>query len=164
MTIELSLRKRALQARGVSIIFLSTAVLLLLSTYISLPFIADKTLDSINAFELHTVQSGSIAKDESSGIRKSFSGIHVFALTTMVLGVSAISLGCYLLGKGAFMEMERAGRLCGIADALCISGDSLEQFEKAVTLLVPKGEFHTMKELFSADDLKSLAEILKPLR
>ena len=165
MTIELSLRRRATQARCFAILWLAIAVIVLLTTYFTLPSVAGKTLDSINKIQGDRMgRESSPITDESLGAKKSFNHLQVFALTTLVLGVSAVSFACYLLGRSAFMEMELAGRLCGIADALCIAGNDLGQLEKASALLVPKADYLSSSKLISAEDLKALAEVLRKLR
>jgi len=56
----------------------------------------------------------------------------------MGLGAAAIGFACYLLSRSALIELGTAARLSGLADALCISGDEIKQFEKAAAVLVPK--------------------------
>lgn len=170
MTIELSLRRRAARARWFAIAWLATATIILVSTYFSLPVVAGNTLESINRIEGNAagVAGNSTAADntkqEKTTDQKSFFTLHMFAVITLVLAVSAVSFACYLLGKSAFVELETAGRLSGIADALCIAGDNLEQLERAAALLVPKAQYLSTSKLISADDLKDFAEVLKKIR
>jgi hypothetical protein len=166
MTIEFSLRRRATKARYFAILWLGLAVAILVGTYFSLPSVAGLTINAVNNIEANTTGAGSIgSNDGASAEKKSSANLHLFALTTLVLGVFAIAFACYLLGKFAVMELESADRLRGIADAVCISGNDFAQLEKAADLLVPKGQSVSSNSKFvSTDDLKDLAEILQKLR
>jgi len=163
MTIELSLRRRAIQCRYFAILWLSLAVIILVGTYFTLPYIAGKTLDSVNQIE-RGIAHGDSTKTAQSSEDKSFLSLHVFALTTLALGMVAISCACYLLGRCAFMELDSAERARAMADALCISGNDFPTFEKAVSFLVPKSQFLSNSKLISAEDLKDFAEVLKKVR
>jgi len=165
MTIELSLRRRATRARLFAFLWLSVAVVILIGTYISLPSVAGRTLDSVNKIEGNITGASSISpKDGASTEKTSFLSLRMFALTTLVLGVVAVSFACYLLGKGALMEMESAERLRGIADALCIAGNDIGQLEKAAALLLPKAQYLPDSKSISVADLKDFTEVLKKIR
>jgi len=83
---------------------------------------------------------------------------------TLVLGLFAVSFACFLLSRSAFIEIELAARFNGLADALCMAGNDLGQLEKAANFLVPKSKYLSVPEIFSAKDLKSLAEFAEQLR
>jgi hypothetical protein len=153
MTLELSLRRRATHARFLAILWLSISIGVLIGAYASLPFIAQKTLSI----------AGSV---DPSMQMANISHLHVpiFAITTLLMGFSVISIACYLLGRSAFVEIELAARFSGLADALCVAGSDLAQFEKAAAVLVPKGKFLSAPFLRSTKDLKSMAELLKQIR
>src|SRR5438045_2657808 len=115
MTVEHSIRRRAAQARLFAALWLSVAVLVLVGTYVSLPFVAGKTLDAITKIEGDAAGFNNVNKEGSAAEKKSFLTLHLFALTTLVLGVAAVSVASFLLGRAAFMEMESAERLRAIA-------------------------------------------------
>ena len=163
MTIEVSLRRRAMQARYLAILWLSLACAILVVTYITLPVIADKILGSISKIEIQAAgfKSGAIPHDVDPQI---FTHIQFYALGTLALGLFIISFACFLLGRSAFVEIELAARFSGFADALCIAGDNFEQLEKAANILMPSTKYLSVPEIFSTNDLKSLVDILKQIR
>jgi hypothetical protein len=156
MTIEFSLRRRATQSRCLAALWVSISVVILVGTYISFPWVANKILNSIIQIE------GPV-----SGTNSSVSvDIHAqfFAIATLFLSLFAISFACFLLFRSAFVEIELAARFNGLADAICISGNDFGQLEKAVNLFVPKAKYLSVPEIFSAKDLSSLADVIKQAR
>ncbi len=164
MTIELSLRRRSTQARVFAIVWLTIAAALLVGTYVSLPFVAGKTLDSVEQIERRGVANAPSPGVGAPVETNKSTTLQAFALTTLVLGVLAASLAGYLVGKAGFMELERAGKLSGLADALCLAGNDFGQFEKAATILMLKSKFASGSSSISQDDIKSLLEVLRRLR
>jgi len=163
MTIEYSLRRRAAQARLLAIFWLGLATVILVSTYVSLPFFAKQVSRSVSAVEIETNVTTSRASGESSQLAPS-AHLQLYALGTLTLGVLAISFCCFLLGRTAFVEIELAARFTGIADALCIAGDNMEQLEKAAQLLVPAAKYLSVPEIFSVKDIQSVAATVKPVK
>jgi len=164
MTIEFSLRRRASHSRCLGILWLSLAIIILISTYTSLPFLVDKTLSSVRKLDGATERTNSKATGEAKETKKPFLQEQLFAMTTLILGTAIVSFACYLLGRSAFIEIELAARFSGLADALCIAGNDFTQLEKAATILVPKPKFLSVPDSFSAKDLKPLVDFLKQLR
>jgi hypothetical protein len=162
MTLELSLRRRGIRARGLAIVWLTLVVTILVATYISLPLVAGKLLTTVNTTAGTSPKTDTTGKDQQSASPAITP--QVFTLTILGLGVFAVSFGCYFLSRTAFIELESAARFTGLADALCIAGGDFTQFEKAVNLLVPKVGELTNTKTFSVNDLKLLAETLKPLK
>jgi hypothetical protein len=154
MTIEHSLRRRATQSRYLALLWLSLAIVILVGTYISIPFIAGKTLVSVSA-SLSLNGSGTTSTLEGQ--------VFYCAMGLLVFGLSAISFACFLLGRSAFFELEVAARSNGLADALCIAGGNLETLEKAANILVPKGKYMAIPDVLSRKDRESFVEILKLL-
>jgi hypothetical protein len=152
MTIEHSLRRRAAKARVFAVLCLTIAVIVLVGTYLSLPAIAGQTLNAISKIE-----GASPTGNGESG----FANPHVFTLLTLGLGVIAISCASFLLGRYAMAELASAGRLGGIADALCVSGNEFAQFEKAAAVFVPKLQAASK---LTAEDVKEFAELAKKIR
>jgi len=157
MTIEFSLRRRATQARCFAVMWLSLAVIILVGSYVSFPSIATKTLQSVIQIE------GSTGNDVNTLVadRAIFSQLHIFALIILFLCLSVVSFAGYLLARTAFIELEVAARLIGLADAFCIAGEDFEKLEKAVPLLVPRSKY--CPEL-SEKNLKKLIELVKNVR
>ena len=138
MTIELSLRRRAVRARFLAILWLCLVAAILTATYISLPALAGKLLASVTTITGASPKTDTTAKDSAQLVAKPAVTPQVFTLTSLALGVFAVSFGCYFLSKTALIELESASRLTGLADALCVAGSDFAKFEKAVALLVPK--------------------------
>jgi hypothetical protein len=127
----------------------------LIGTYLSIPSIAGKALSSINANLNANSNGGALPSDGQA---------FYCAMGMLVFGLSAISFACLLLGRSAFIELEMAARMNGLADALCLADGSLENFEKATKLLVPKGKYLTVPGIPSQKDGAAFVEILKLLR
>jgi hypothetical protein len=160
MTIEFSLRQRATQSRRFAVIYLGLAIVILVVAYVSFPSIAGMTLKSINQIE------GSMANMNSDAstmvvAKAPFVSLHIFALIILILCLSAISFASYLLARSAFIEIESAARFNGLADALCIAGGDLKQFEIATAALVPRSKY--FPEL-SEKNLKNLLDVVKTVR
>lgn len=150
MTIEFSLRQRAKRSRFFACAYLCLAVVILIGGFLSLPFIAEKTLRSITQME-------SVASNASGDGNT----LHIFALIILIVCLLVISFAGFLLARGAMIEMESSVRFNGIADALCLAGDDLQQFEVATAVLVPKTKYFPE---FSEKNLKVLLELLKTAR
>lgn len=163
MTIELSLRRRSTQARCFASLWLILATLILIGTYLSLPYIAHKTLNYVSQIEgqFPVPTGGATIGDLKT---KTFLQMEVVTLVTLVLGLFAVSFACFLLGRSAFVEIELAARYSGLADALCIAGDNFERLEKAAALLVPKAKEFSIPEMFLPKDREAFVELLKLLR
>lgn len=157
MTIEFSLRRRAIQARYFAIMWLGLAIIVLIGSYISFPSIAGKTLQSVTQIE------GSTELDGSSLVtgKAMFFQLHTFALIILVLCLSVVSFASYLLARTAFIELETAARFIGLADALCIAGDDFDQLEKAASLLVPRSKYFPEA---TEKQLNKFLEIVKSVR
>ena len=164
MTIEFSLRRRATHARCLAILWLSLAIVILVGTYTSLPFVVDKTLSSVSKIDGATQGASGNVKDDVKEARSLSLRVHLFAIVTLILGLSINLFACYLLGRSAFVEIELAARFGGLADALCIAGNDLGELETAADILVPKAKFLSVPKMFSGNDLKPLADFLKQLR
>jgi hypothetical protein len=163
MTIEFSLRRRATQARCLAILWLSLATIILVAAYISIPFVANKTLSSVSKIELQTIGAKTSPALDALDT-KTFFHVQLYAMGALALGLFAISFASFLLGRSAFVEIELAARFSGFADALCIAGDSFDQLERAANLLMPSTKYLSVPDIFSTKDLNSLVEVLKELR
>jgi hypothetical protein len=130
-------------------VWLTVTVVVLVGTYASLPSIAGETLNAIGRIEA------------SSQGTSAFANPHAFTLITLGFGVLAIACASLVLGKVALAELESAGRLCGFADALCVSGNEIGQFEKAAAVFVPKSASNSK---LTSEDLRELAELAKKFR
>lgn len=144
-------------------LWLFVATVILVGAYISLPLVASKTLNAISSVD-DAAQTLSNSKDIPQQLKDKIFRVQCFAGITLILGLSMVSFACYLLGKSAFVEMEIACRYNGLADALCLVDKEFAQFEKAAAILVPKARHLTGSEMFSAKDLKVLADVIKTVR
>jgi hypothetical protein len=161
MTIEFSLRRRAARARYMAILWLVSAILILIATYVSLPLIANSTIRAINGVDLQSSEAGSITPQPRESKPPH---TELYSIGVLALGLLAVCFACFLLGRTAFVEIELAARFSGLADALCISGENFDQLEKAVNFLVPGTKYLSVPEIFSTKDLDSVVQILKELR
>ena len=145
-----------------AILWLSLATIILIGTYVSLPAIANSTIRMISSIE---PQSSGIKPSPTQPTAESKAPhIELYAIGVLALGVLAICFACFLLGRTAFVDIELAARFGGLADALCISGENLDQLEKAASFLVPGTKYLSVPEIFSTKDLGSALEILKELK
>ena len=161
MTIERSLRRRAIQARCLSVLWLSLAILILVGTYISLPFIGNKTLTYISQVNDSFVEPHSIGFPSTLETR-AFSQAQILSLGILVLAMIAIVYTCFLLGRAAFIEIGIAVRYSGLADALCIAGDDFDRLQKLAELFAPKD--FSFPRMLASKDRESLVELLKLMR
>lgn len=164
MTIELSLRRRATHARCLAILWLSLAVAMLVGTYATFPFFADKTLSAVSRIDGETQGASNNVKDDVKEAKSAILYVQLFAMATLILVLSVVLFACYLLGRSAFIETELAARFSGLADAICIAGNDFGQLEKAAAILVPQAKFLSVPKLFSVKDLKPWADVLKQMR
>jgi len=145
-----------------AVIWLALAVLILVGTYVSLPLIANNTLHAVHSTEMES--SGSKTSAAQPAVAGQPSHFEPYAVGVLALSLLAVCFACFLLGRAAFVEVELAARFVGLADALCIAGDSIDQLEKAANLLVPGTKYLSVPEVFSLKDLSSVAEVLRELR
>jgi hypothetical protein len=146
-----------------AILWLNLAITILVGTYISLPLIANGTLQTFHAVQ---VDQSTAAKANASQIGPENKAPHLemYAIGVLALGLFAICFACFLLGRTAFVEIELAARFVGVADALCIAGEDFDQLEKAVNLLVPGTKYLSVPDIFSIKDLGSVVDVMKELR
>jgi hypothetical protein len=163
MTLEFSLRRRAARSRYMAIVWLLLATLILVVTYISLPLIASRTITTFGKLESQPSGVGAVAIQPTAD-NKAAPHIELYALGVVTLALLAISFACFLLGRTAFVEIELAARFAGLADAVCIAGDSFDNLEKAANLLAPGTKYLSVPEIFSIKDLGSVLEVLKQTR
>jgi hypothetical protein len=164
MTIEFSLRRRATQARCLGILWLSLTTLILLTAFVSLPTMVARTATSVNSLNIPNSEAAAIPKSDGADGRSTFTSVQLFAMVTVVLGLCAVSLACFFLGRVACMEIELAARFNALADALCLAGDDFGQLERAALIVVPKSKYPSAPDLFSLKDIKAVADVVKPLR
>jgi hypothetical protein len=160
MTLEFSLRRRAVRSRYMAMLWLLLAILILVGTYISLPLIASRTITTFRNLELQP----SAAPIQLAADNKAAPHIELYALGVVTLALLAISFACFLLGRTAFVEIELAARFAGLADAVCIAGDSFDNLEKAVNLLAPGTKYLSVPEIFSIKDLGSMLDLVKDIK
>jgi hypothetical protein len=163
MTIELSLRRRAIYARLLAILWLLVATVILVGTYVSLPGLANRALSSVSQLSLAVGNSGPAPTKTANEVPTS-QHAEFYAFGIVGLGVLAIGFACFLLGRTAFVEIELAARYAGIADALCLAGENLDALEKATNLLVPAAKYLSVPEIFSVNDLKTVVDTVKQIR
>jgi hypothetical protein len=162
MTIEFSLRRRAKRARYMAILWLTSATLILVGTYVSLPPIANSTLTAMHQMQM--VSSNSKEAKAESTVNVRAPNIELYAIGVLALSVLVICFACFLLGRTAFVEIELAARFVACADALCLAGGDFDQFEKAINLLSPGTKYLSVPEIFSVKDLSSIVDVVKELR
>jgi hypothetical protein len=142
-------------------LWLALATAILIGTYISLPIIANNTLNAVKSLEAQP--SGAKATSQPF-LENNATRIEFYAVSVSALGLLAVGFACFLLGRSAFVEMELAARFSGFADALCIAGEDFDQLEKAANLLVPRTKYLSAPKIFSPKDLKPILEVLNEVR
>lgn len=155
MTLEFSLRRRATRSRYLALLWLSVAIIVLVGTYVSIPFVASRALLSVSA-SIHSNNTATTSPSEGQAL--------YFAMGMLLFGLSAIALACYFLGRNALIELEMAARSNGLADALCIAGGNMDTLEKASSLLVPRGRYSENSDALSKKERESMIELIKLLR
>jgi hypothetical protein len=163
MTIEFSLRRRAARSRRLAVLWLALTAAILVGTYVSLPHLAIDLLTSITRIEQPSSKSNIGSQDTAAVPKRPMVSAHVFTLTTLGFGVSAVAFACYLLSRSALIEVDAAARLNGLADAICVAANEIKNFERASTILVPKPEPRDVS-ILSANDLKLIADTVKQLK
>ena len=121
-------------------------------------------LNSVSKSDGSPSSGNAIVKDDGRGEKATFTHVEVFVLVTLALGFSGITFVGFLLGRASLFEMALAARLGGLADALCITGNDIDELEKAASIVVPKAKHLSIPEILSAKDIKELAETLKPAK
>ena len=161
MTIEFSLRRRAKRARHMAVFWLGLATIILVGTCISLPHIAKGTLNVAHATVTNPEEpKTSVAQNPSSSATHN----EVYAIGVLSLSLASACFACFLIGRTAFVEIELAARFVAFADALCLAGDNVDQFEKFANILLPGTKYLSVPEIFSIKDLDSVVELVKQLR
>lgn len=164
MTLEFSLRRRAARSRWLAGIWITLAIAILAGTYMSLPLLTGRLVASVSQAEAASDGSGASPTGRMTGLPKVVIPVHLFALIIIGLGLVVISIACYLLGRSALIEIDAATRFGGLADALCLAGNDLADFERAAAILVPKKTLLGGTKSTAFADLKSLSDVLKTLK
>jgi hypothetical protein len=161
MTLEYSLRRRSVHARVMAFVWLSLACLVLGAAAGSLPWLAQKTWENALAVEISPLNVKSdLPAGPASGEQRPIVWSVLIALEMSLLGSA-----CYVFARAGFSEVDLAARYNGLADALCVAGDDLGRLEQAAAILVPKASgLKTGAAAFSAKDVQSLAELVKPFK
>jgi hypothetical protein len=158
MTLEFSLRRRAQLSRRMAAVWLALATLILVSTYISLPIIANRALNKGHVLE---------SEPASAGIRlgePKNEHLELYAIGVLSLSLLAICFACFLIGRAAFVEIELSARFSAFADALCLAGDDFEKLDKAANLMLPGTKYLSVPEIFSTKDLDSIVNVIKAVK
>ena len=150
MTIEFSLRQRAIRSHRMAFLYLMLTVTILVGTYFTIPMIAAQALALVGDY-LHI--SGSSAHSELLSV--------CFAVGMLAVGLSAIASACFLLGRTGIIELALAARSIALADALCLTDGNFENFEKTANLLVPKDKYFSMPDVLSRKNREVIVEMLK---
>ena len=171
ITLESSLRKRAIRAKRLALTWLFVAIILLVGICVYMPFASVTLLSRIKMFQVK-VSAVEIATsnltfkrpETKENIINRIEHPEMFTLVVMFFILLLSSLTGYLIGRSAFQEMMAAMRWNGIADAASIAGDNFPVFEKAVAIMVPtsRGMFGT--DVISAGDMKLLTDFIKSIR
>jgi hypothetical protein len=181
MTIELSLRRRAVRARCFAALWLVAAIALLAGTFLMLPSVANNLLLSVikidgppSRFDPTPTKADPMAtkpdptspkkdaaaKESTPEQNKPVVTSHVFTLTVLGFGVAAIGFAAYLLSRAAMFEAASAARLSGTADALCLAGSKIEDLEKLAPIFAPPANLEETR-IGSSEETKLLTDVLK---
>jgi len=146
-----------------AILWLSIATLLLVFTYLTLPFVTQQIVSSVGGSGVSSSGLKEVGENEKKEV-KAAPSLQIYTVIIVALGTSAILFACFLMGRAAFVEIELGARFNGFADALCISGNDFERLQKTANILMPEAKYLSVPEIFSAKDLQSLVEMLKQLK
>jgi hypothetical protein len=156
MTIELSLRRRAMQSRLLAVFWLTLATIILVGASLSLPHVATDMLNSIGKDDGLLPTSNAVVKADDQHEKITLPHAQVFVMVTVGLGFFGITLISFLLGRASLFEMALAARHSGLADALCIVGSDIDELEKAASFIVPKPKHLSVPEILSEKDIKEM--------
>lgn len=152
MTIEQSLRRRALRSQIVSygLVIVSLAVVLVASFYLPGSF-----RDALGS------ASGPTAADFNSPALATSS----LALIITALGFAGIVAIAWQIIRFAQGERALSIRYATLADALCISGDNVDDLDKTLTMLSAGVQLTTeSSDCDRTKELAALADLVKALR
>jgi len=152
MKIETHLRKRAKMARVFFCLWMTASAGFLLLVFLQVPEITDRT-----------VRATLYAADQWHPPSKDFDPQFV-CLSALTIGLVAICTGSYLLARTALKALDRSILYSGLADALCIAGDSMAELEKAVAIFVPRAVKSKALDVFPLKEAQEIVEILKKFR
>lgn len=155
MTIEFSLRRRATRARLLGALWLTCAVLIMIGSFLCLPMVLGDTLAALDGNLQETGNVRQTASDASSLYS---------AVSIVMAGLLAVIYSCYLLGRSASAEMQYAWRSNALADALCIAGEKLDDFEKTANLLTSLTRLPGIVDDLSKKDRAAILELVKLLK
>jgi hypothetical protein len=161
MTIEFSLRRRAKLARLIAVIWLALATAILTGASGFLPCVATQMLESVSKGDRSPSGGNAVVTGVVQPEKTAFSHAEVFVVVIVALGFFGVAFVGFLLGRASLFEMALAARLSGMADALCIVSNDVDELEKAAGILVPKAKHLSVPEILSAKDIRELVEVLK---
>ena len=145
-----------------AVLWLTVATIILVGTYVSLPFVANRALGTIHTMELESSAQRAVTTQPPVDTKSPH--IEFYAIGVLSLSLLAICFACFLLGRAAFVEIELSARFAAFADALCVAGDNFERLEKAANLMLPGTRYLSVPEIFSTKDLHSLVEVIKAVK
>lgn len=152
MTIEQSLRRRALRHQMVAYVVWFLVVLIVLVSAWLLP----------HSFHDVAKQAASLVTDKSE---PSALGAATVGTIVVSLSFSAIVGLAWHLIRFAHGERTLAATSTALADALCLSGNDIDGFEKVLKILSPPQTFIAPEnEPDRSKELTALANLVKTLR
>lgn len=171
MNLESSFRKRAFRARVLSRLYVAAALAVFVIGIVGVLQFANKVLvwqervsysEAVSRFAgVVLLPASDIASKQSQDSGISASTLFILASGMIVLIVCAA--GFFLL-RMSFQESFLGVRFDALGDALCLSRDSLSDFEKAASIIVPRDKNMVRSDLFSTDEIKAITDIVKSVR
>jgi len=153
ISIESSLRRRAAKNRYYGALWIISAILILAFVYFSLPLFLNRTLTKITLLNDALQQAGSKVLN-----------VDILIIAFFIIGLITAFAASYICFKSALIEIEMSARLTGLADALCVAGKDLDQFEKAASIFVPRTRYLLSGNGSPMKDLKPITELIKLFR
>jgi len=111
-----------------------------------------------NFFSLKELLQGSELRDVWMG------GFNANLLTIILPGFLVFSGLVYLFTKFCYFLNLQADRYTSLADALCLSGSSLSELEKAIKITTHNADSLSMSDMSSDKDIKALIDLIKGIR
>lgn len=169
MTLEFSLRVRARKCRRLSLLWSATASVVLVLACISVVGLTVKYVSWSWAQQAATAVLAASASDSApqSALKviaekagdDAFRNVAVIVAALLFLII--VAYGLYILVRLALQESFLAMRYDGLADAICVGGATLSDFEKAAAIFVPKSKDMGRGDVFSSKDVRIISDFIK---
>jgi hypothetical protein len=170
MTVETSLRKRARRSRLFAAFYALSAV-----TCIGLGmwFIykvakegihLERTIATLKIGPTSDIDSTPSSTDKQNPETNQSLATQTLLLASSVMIFLTACFAAFFLLRVAYQESYLCLRYDALADALCLSGNSLDALEKAASILVPRDGHFVRSDVVSSREVKVFMDIVKSMK